>query len=191
MSRETDLQQLAIGCLNILTGRAMVDFPGSTSAAPSHDVVVSLIKPPIQDADACLFPFQVRWHLWQKVVVPILQAGQYGPITQTTPSLRNALVVEALDFRNGWVAGAQDRGGVADVLDQIQIALWQKCQEQGYVPTWMALDGSTIPTGGVAPPPVPGEPVVLPVRGDPDFPVVDPELNWPEGHLKLTYPVVE
>lgn len=68
------LKRLTIGCLHLLAGRASLEFPGSTRAAPSTKVTVLLVPPgPLQSEDAVWFPFTVSGDYWHKVAAPVLK----------------------------------------------------------------------------------------------------------------------
>lgn len=71
---EVDLQRLSIGILYLMVGRGTLDFPTTSAAHPSYWVVVNrTVGPLLRPEDARIFPFQVRWHLWENLVVPIWQ----------------------------------------------------------------------------------------------------------------------
>jgi len=71
--REGDIDRISVGCLYILADRAVIDFPGSTRAAPSDYAVVSRSPGPLlREGDAVLFPFRVFWDIWEGAVVPTL-----------------------------------------------------------------------------------------------------------------------
>lgn len=66
-----DPKQLAVCCLYLLAGKAIPDFPGTTRAAPSLWVVVTRSAgKPLREKDLVLFPCQVRWYIWQEIVIP-------------------------------------------------------------------------------------------------------------------------
>src|SRR3989344_4131204 len=71
-----DLHQLAVGILHFNLGLAGVEFPATTRAHPSYQVLVLLTpKGLLEGGHKPLFPFQVRWDLWQRVVVPLFAEG--------------------------------------------------------------------------------------------------------------------
>lgn len=73
------VRRLAIGCLYLLARKAIPDFPGSTRAAPSQIVFVSLAwGEPLRQEDKIQFPMRVPWYIWQRVVVPILTVTNPG-----------------------------------------------------------------------------------------------------------------
>ena len=73
-----DAQRISIGCAYLLSGRAVLDYPGSTRARPSLDVVISLSPGRLlKESDRGYFPFKVPWDLWEEAVVPVLQDETY------------------------------------------------------------------------------------------------------------------
>ena len=72
----TDLNLWATGVLYLNLGRASVEFPTVTRAHPSYRVHVTLTpKGPLNEGHRKMFPFEVRWDIWQRVVVPLFVAG--------------------------------------------------------------------------------------------------------------------
>lgn len=149
---QIELDRMAVGILYLNLGMAVPLFPNSTRAHPSP--VVRVILTP-KGLDGLLtgshrryFPFNVRWDVWECVVLPILEDGTVlvkVPATQQD-SLRNRMNVEAL--------GRQ--GGYAEVLLRIQKAVFDKYVECGLAP-------EEAEAGGFVPfPEVPGEPVLNP-----------------------------
>ena len=166
----TDLYRLALGCLYVNLGKAVLDFPGSTRAHPSLKVTVSrAFGEPLRDGDKQYFPFQVVWHIWESVVVPVLQDPAYQVITRETSSLRitgNQAFIESGDYEA--------------LLQHIQRGLIVQMQEVGILPPEDAALPGDVPGAG--------EPII---RGSEDPLLVDPEILWPEGHRRLTYPEVD
>lgn len=69
---ELDLQRLSVGILYLMVDRAVLDFPTSTAAHPSDWVFVNRsVGALLREGDGPLFPFKVRWHVWENLVVPI------------------------------------------------------------------------------------------------------------------------
>ena len=65
---------LAIGCLYLLTGKAMLHFPGTGRDGPSKRVLVDRnASEPLFPGQRGYFPFYVAWNKWEKAVVPVLQ----------------------------------------------------------------------------------------------------------------------
>ena len=172
--KEEDIEAIAVGCLYILMGKGSVSFPGSDRAHPANRVTISRGTGSIlRDGDGGIFPFSVPWDIWQSSVVPVLrdQAVQ----VKTGNGGRNFL-----NQRLVWL------GEWDSLLDQIRAALRRKLEANGYIPT--DEDDEPVITG-----PEDGEPIVRRTAvGDPDYPMQDTgNLIWPEGHPKLTYPVVD
>jgi hypothetical protein len=68
------MQRLAVGCLYLLTGRAMLHFPGTARDGPSKRVMVDRnASEPLFPGQRGYFPFYVPWNKWNKAVVPVLQ----------------------------------------------------------------------------------------------------------------------
>lgn len=79
-----DTKHMAIGCLYLLTRRAIPDFPGTTRASPSLWVYVhQAAGPGLRPGDEKFFPFRVSWKVWQYVIIPVLTVTNPG----TDPSL--------------------------------------------------------------------------------------------------------
>ena len=73
---QADLHRWAVGVLYLNLGLAVVEFPTSTRAHPSFKVHVGLApREPLSAGHRVLFPFEVRWDLWQRVVIPLFVAG--------------------------------------------------------------------------------------------------------------------
>ena len=169
-----DIRQMAVGCLHILLGRAIPDFPGSTRSHPSRWVVVSQAQQgPLTPAYRGYFPFKVIWYVWQDVVVPILEDPTNQIVTRSNTSLRVKLNQALLGL-----------GSYEEMIEHIQAALVVKLKETGMVHP----DQSVGVSGSVVAPVIPGDPVVQP---DTDPLDTGDDLVWPEGHPRLTYPVVD
>ena len=70
---DSEIRRLAVGCLHVLHGRAALDFPGSTRAAPSLWVHVALgATGPLDPGYVVWFPFRVWWKVWQLGAVPVV-----------------------------------------------------------------------------------------------------------------------
>lgn len=120
-----NLRQLALGVLYINLGRAAPRFPSTTAAHPSYKVFVDL-TPPVGLLDAShrgFFPFQVRWDLWEKVVVPVVEEGDVLVKRAARSSLRNEMTRE-------WVLISQH----GTLLASIEEALRVKMVAGGYMP---------------------------------------------------------
>jgi len=164
-----NIGRLALGCLYKNLGRALLDFPGSSTPHPSAQVVVGLTKQgAVWPEDSKKFPFQVGWYIWQEVCVPVLQDDSVM-VRTLTGSLRNASNVALLDSDH------------AVLLEKIEAALIARFRELGIFPEAEAEEtepeGATGEPGGEPD----GEPII---RGGDD-------VRWPEGHLRLTYPLVD
>jgi hypothetical protein len=144
-----DLYQLAVAVLYLNLDRAVLDFPTLTRAHPSYKVFVGLSpKGPVIEDHRKLFPMQVRWDIWQRVVVPVFVDGsvlvKVGVSKNTT--LRQ------------WINREYLNGDMETLLLKIGQMLLSGLQEGGYVPAGIAG------TGLVSPPAEPGAPVV-PIGG--------------------------
>jgi len=71
LTNQYDLYRMSVGVLYLNLGLAGLEFPTSTRAHPSYQVQVTLTKPPLSEDHRVLFPFYVRWDIWQRVVVPL------------------------------------------------------------------------------------------------------------------------
>lgn len=151
-SFDLDLYQLAVGVLHLNLDRAAVLFPSMTRAHPSYEVVVSLsARGPLWPEHQKLFPFRVRWNVWQEVVVPLFAAG----------AVLVKVGAEQNETLRQWVNRAMLEDDPQGLIDKIAQMLLLGFQEKGY-----ASEGIALP-GFVAPPPVPGAPVVPPGGGGP------------------------
>jgi len=176
--QQKDVQKIAVGCLYLMLEKAIFSFPGSTNAAPSYWVVIRLAYgDPVRGGDTVNFPFQVIWHVWERVVTPIL--------------LDESLWMKGIRApkRNVELASL---GQWDTLIENIREALMAKLREQGYLPlTEEQVEVAAAALVVTVDPEGDGEPVVR----DPDAPggeagAVDGILRWPDGHLKLTYPIV-
>jgi len=169
-----DLQRLSTGCLYILLGRGLIDFPGSDSSHPSLFAVVNRsCMGFIRGGDQKYFPFKVPWDIWEQVVVPVLKDPNNQIRTNFTDSLKN-------QANFGWL----QNGGFDFLLEELKAALGRGLQREGFLPAPITPPVETSPAIG--------EPIVNPIPdGDPHFPDPDGNITWPEGDLKLTYPIVQ
>lgn len=179
-----NVQLLTIGCLNLLAGTAVVDFPTSTRSHPSFFVTVSLSSGyPLRDGDRRYFPFQVPWHLWQRVIVPVLHPETLE--TDFGVSFKDNFRETLRNWKNAAYLGLDDYG---PWTDQISLVLATLMEAYGYLPPGTVETTGTLVAEESA---APGEPVVRgPVVGDPNYPQQDSTLIWAEGNLRLTYPIV-
>lgn len=162
---QIDTRQMAVGILHLNLGKAVVNFPGTTRSHPSTWVVINLgFGGPVDEQFRRYFPFQVIWYLWEQVLLPVLQNPDYQIVTKTG-SLRNNINQQFLrdkDFET--------------LLSRIENGIVLKLQETGHLPV-------SDPVG------VPEE-ILSPVEDSEDASPVD-STRWPEGHTRLTYPVVD
>ena len=109
------LEMVAVGCLHLLTGRGLLDFPGSTRAGPSRFVQIGLgHSSSLNSAWRKWFPIQIRGPFWHRVVVPILEDFE-----------RSKVVIDYLE----------SSGEMGDLVSILQDRLLLKAQEEGYLPT--------------------------------------------------------
>lgn len=113
----TDPGKLAVAVFYLLRGWGNLDFPTSTRAHPSWLVYVqrSSKAPPRGYYDA-YFPMQVRWDVWNNVVVPIYEDETIQPDVPL----------------NEFLVG--DAPQQADQLTRITTLISAKLVEQGYIP---------------------------------------------------------
>mgnify|MGYP006971703988 CR=1 FL=1 len=173
--QQKDVQRIAVGCLYLMLEKAIFSFPGSTNAAPSFWVVVRLAYgDPVRGGDTVNFPFKVIWHVWERVVTPILLDESLWMKGVRAPK-RNVELAHL--------------GQWDTLIGNILQALMTKLRAEGYLPltedeveaTAAALVVTVDPEGD-------GEPLVRNPGGEAG--AVDGSLTWPSGHLKLTYPIV-
>ena len=156
------LTRIALGCTYLQAGRVNLHFPGSSTSSPSLKVVLRRnVNPPLGTSDNRWFPFWVPWDYWQYTVVPLLLGEGKALYEQTLKQPQP-----------DW-----------DLLTRAWLGLLIRARDPSLqeVSTLEAL--AQIITS-----PVIRAPVAF--IGDLDYPSVDTELTWPEGHPKLKYPEV-
>ena len=89
---------LALGCGCYIKGWAVLDFPHTTRAHPSYNVLLSCStstpkKLPISNTEGFSFPLTVRWDVWQGIVVPTL-LGFSVPYNNSFVTIVNVLEAE-------------------------------------------------------------------------------------------------
>lgn len=123
---QQDLRQLAVGLLYLNLGRAAPWFPTTTRAHPSYMVQIALTPAgdPVRDPYRKLFPFQVPWYLWQRVIVPVYEDGSalVRVIREKVPSLRHRINQIRL------------HGEIDDLLTSIEKLLLLQMEDQGMLP---------------------------------------------------------
>jgi len=132
-SFQIDLRRLAVGILYINLGRAAPEFPTTSKAHPSYKVFVNLTPSGAggRDAYGYLFPFFVRFDIWENVVVPLFEDGSVliKVVEEKSPSLRHPM---------NQIRLSQDLEGL--LLD-IESALLAALEDQGYVPPSSTTEG--------------------------------------------------
>jgi hypothetical protein len=179
---EGDIHLMAVGCFYINVQKAAIDFPSTTRAKPSQYVVVyPSAGKLIREGDKVYFPFKVLWNVWHQIVLPVLRDPRYqfrDPRTGREIPLNMALL---------------RLGDYDTVIRMYEDALTAKFQEEGFIPGGVGDSGEdSIPTGVESS--GDGEPIVVGgtnTTGNPEFPTVDLNEFWSEGHLKLVYPLVD
>lgn len=172
-ARSSDLRALAVGCLYVLTGNAMLDWPGSGRSKPSLRVVVNHRPGRLfQRGHATYFPFWVRWDLWHHGVVPVLLNEDVQTYVATNLSLRveqNAVLLHLKDFET--------------YIEKLIAYLTDSFIDAGYLPEAMRVFSD--------PEPIEPDPLCEPIERNPlGFPR-DPVLQYPDGTSRLTYNVVD
>jgi|APSaa5957512622_1039677.scaffolds.fasta_scaffold10210_3 hypothetical protein len=129
-----DLRQMAVGILYLNLGRAKLNFPTLSRSHPSEKVVVSLSAPVLvlSDSHRDLFPFSVRWDVWEKVVVPLFADGSVlvRVLEGTNDSLRLQINRELLLT-----------GDVDALLAKIEQAVLRGLVDNSYVPSSVTTTG--------------------------------------------------
>ena len=130
---QCDLHQLAVGVLYLNLGRAGLDFPTSTKGHPSYLVHVTLVPGGLLSEDHKeLFPFQVRWDIWQRVVVPLFVEG----------SVLVKVGAEQSDTLCLWINKEYLlTGDTTALIAKIQQALLAGFEDQGYIPVGTTEEG--------------------------------------------------
>jgi hypothetical protein len=137
------VQRLAVGVVHLLAGNADLEFPTSTQAHPSFEVIVTLTpKGPVWPGAGVWFPFRVRWDIWDEAVVPILQNDSYQ-FYPDNGAERNWAMLAKLEDVPGLTAFYQKL-----LVDSLKTT--------GYLPADVDLNPVVVP----AAPAAPGEPVV-------------------------------
>lgn len=164
-----EIHQIAVGCFYILMRRGQIDFPGTSRAHPSQEVVVNRAGTQLlRSGDSAFFPFQVPWDVWQFGVVPVLEDRAYQIFHPD--GTRNEVNLALIRI-----------GDYSTYIQYLQDALRNKFQEEGFIPS-DPEDDEPVETDLVGD----GEPLVrVGSIGDPTFPLVDVDEDVP------SYPVVE
>ena len=168
---DSGIYQIAVGCFYILMRRGQIDFPGSSRAHPSLEVVVNRAGPEvIRSGDAAFFPFSVRWDVWQFGVVPLLEDPAYQVFhPDGTRNQNNLSLIRRGDY-NTYI------NYLADVLRS-------RLQTLGFIPATPSENTTTQDSDLEGD----GDPIVSGVGsiGDSGYPVVDEDAG------ELDYPIVE
>jgi len=159
-----NLYRVALGCAYIQAGKANVVFPTTSRAHPSYWVRIHLGVSDgslLRMGDQAYFPLRVPWDFWQKAAVPFLQGE---------------------DGINGWT--------------QYEKGMYQSLNTYlGYIWLHLALlwdpsiDQTKVSADIEA---YLGEPLLrAPLENrDSQYPRIDPQLAWIEGHPRIDYPKV-
>ncbi len=174
-----DLEQLAIGCLYLLTNKATLEFPTSNRAHPSTRVVVHLTPGSVfRPGDQVFFPYWVRWALWHDAIAPVLLNKDVQVIVRDNPNLR--VMQNVILLRNPL--------DVQTLIDKIAEYLYDSMIETGYLPpedddpeVTGAPDGPTEDTD------TDGDSIESPDAKT----GVDSDLFHPDGSPKLVYQSVD
>lgn len=119
------LRRIAVGVLHLMTGRASLEFPTSSRAHPSFEVLVVMTpRGPLREGDGAYFPFSVPWDFWEGVVVPVLKDESIVIKTQTKDGLRSPIQMASLTL-----------GDYTDLLSRITEALVASMKAQGLLPS--------------------------------------------------------
>lgn len=173
-----DIHLMAVGLMYINLQKSAISFPTTNRARPSRYVVIyPSAGDLIRDGDQHYFPFKVLWNVWHQVMLPVLRDPRYqfrDPRTGQEVPLNMALL-RLRDYDS--------------IVQMYEGALTEKFQQEGFIPTTedQVSQVQSDPEGD-------GEPIVdrgTETVGDPDFPLIDSEDYWPEGHLRLEYPTVD
>jgi len=120
VSRSDDpLYALAVGILHRMVNRAIINFPTSTVAGPSHWVVIELSQGgPVSPGYWAYFPFKVRYDYWQGAAVPVIKDPANQPSAPIIASMLNRKAYpELVDYysakllerfrAHGWLPSAE------------------------------------------------------------------------------------
>ncbi len=177
---QTDLKQIAIGCLYLLTNKATLEFPTSSRAHPSYRVVVSLTPGSLfRSSDQIFFPFFVHWGLWHDAIAPVLMNKDVQVFVRDNPNLR--VMPNFILLRNPL--------DVDTLIDKIADYLFESMIETGYLPPEPEADPDDPAEvfGPVEDVNTDGDPI-----GSPNAKTgVDSELFHPDGSPKLVYRSVD
>lgn len=113
---DRNLRLMAIRVLYLLAGRATPEFPTSTVAHPSYQVVVNRLQTSLyREGHRSLFPWAIASPVWHRVIVPILGDEK----------LQTDLENNAADL---------SLGRIEDVVGRISVKLEAKLESEGYLP---------------------------------------------------------
>lgn len=159
---------VAVACMHLVVGRAILDFPTSTQARASRFVTIHTdVRGPLADHFRQWFPMQVDGQVWQNAVVPILEDPMYRVSTaKLVPVVAGAPTTKVEIIENRVLQSLYADRDWKSLLDFFVGALRQSYQTAGYFPA-----GSGQKEEVVEPKPLaPGEP-----------------LNRPDGSGRLVY----
>lgn len=172
-----NLERLAVGCLYLLTNKATLEFPSTSRAHPSFEVVVNRTPGQLfRSGDWVYFPFSVDTGVWHQAVVPVLENKDVRFYVRDNPTLRvqaNVVLLYTDDF--------------GTLITKIEAYLRESFVQAGYLPatySTVAAMEAEAPVGPVEDIEDGGEPIVYPT-------VLDPDLYHPDGTPKLSYRVVD
>jgi hypothetical protein len=172
-----NLERLAVGCLYLLTNKATLEFPTTSRAHPSFEVVVNRTPGTMfRSGDWVYFPFSVETGVWHQAVVPVLENKDVQVYVTDNPSLRV--------FPNLILITIEQ---VEDLISKIEAYLRESFVSAGYLPAGFsqeAVQEAGAPEGPAVDADDGGEPIVYPET-------VDPDLYHPDGTPKLSYRVVD
>jgi len=161
------VEGLAVACMHLAVGRAVLDFPESTMAGPSRFVQVSLeFRGSLANRFQAYFPMQVESGLWHQVVVPILEDARFKIQTSEEVPTRTGVPTTKITVTENHVLRSFFQGGQWDsLMDFYAEALIQGCQDAGYLPTDEQMGSpAVIVTSDHG---APGEPVIRSDLPDP------------------------
>lgn len=109
------LSGLALGLFYVLSGSALPRFPSTSHSGPSAVVRLDRTLRPIYEGHIALFPIEVDWKLWDRVVVPVLEDSRWI-------------------FESPLNRARVNSGDISGFVYELEMSLWASLQDAGYIP---------------------------------------------------------
>ena len=117
---ENEIRNLAVGCLHVLYGKTVLNFPTTTRAHPSYWVFVNLgISGALTKEYKPLFPFRVWWKVWHTGIVPVVKKF-WGRDLSSLGTYENAINILIAELTNQFrLVGLLPPGPTVELPDDL------------------------------------------------------------------------